>query len=452
MKSLLRYLRKAIPETHPIRILYYKVTAFLAAVYYWFPADNMTVIGVTGTNGKTTTVNLITNILNAAHFKVGMTSTINFQVAEQKWVNDTKQTTLGPFKFQSLLRQMVKAGCKYAVLEISSHAMVQARTLGINLDVAVITNVTSDHIEYHGSFNRYLEAKGDLFKKVSKSPRKFGIPKVLILNSDDQYYSYFDQYVADRKMTYGFSKSTLYVTDVERDPEGSHFVLHVPNNSIPVRLKLPGDFNIYNALAAAACCLALQVPLNDVKRGLEGSATVSGRFEHVESGQKYSIIVDYGHTPDALLKLFSLYRELTKGKLIVVFGATGGGRDKAKRPKMGELADKYADYIIVTDDDPYEEDEWAIIEQVSSGIKRKEGENFWKNPDRKEAIRLALTLAKEEDTVVVAGKGCEEIMMVRGKKIKWNDKEIIKGLLEREVEVEIYPEHFEKRENVCFKS
>jgi len=347
---------------------------------------------------------------------------------------------------------MVNAGCKYAVLEISSHAMVQARTLGINLDVAVITNVTSDHIEYHGSFNRYIEAKGDLFKKVSKSPRKFGVPKVLILNSDDQYYSYFDQYYSDRKMTYGFKKSTVFVTDIERDPEGSHFVLHVPNNSIPVRLRLPGDFNIYNALAAAACCLSLEVPLNDVKRGLEQSSTVAGRFEHVDSGQKYSIVVDYGHTPDALLKLFSLYRDLTKGKLIVVFGATGGGRDKAKRPKMGELADKYADYIIVTDDDPYEEDEWGIIEQVSGGIKRKEGENFWKNPDRKEAIRLALTLAKEGDTVVVAGKGCEEVMMVRGKRIKWNDKEIIKELLNREVEVEIYPEHFEKRENVCFKS
>jgi len=410
------------------------------------------VIGVTGTNGKTTTVNLITNILNTAGYKVGMASTINFQIGETRWINDTKQTTLGPFFLQKTLRQMVKAGCKYAVLEISSHSITQSRINGINIDVAVITNVSPEHIEYHGSFNNYLNTKGQLFQKVSKDPRKFGVSKILVSNTGDKYFSFFNQFVADKKITYGLKSGIVYATDINQKPEGTHFVLHVPNNTIPVDLRLPGEFNVENALAAAAVAISLQVPLEVVKKGLDESATVAGRFEHVNSGQKYSIIVDYAHTPPALENVFSLYRRLTPGKLYGVFGATGGGRDKSKRPHMGKVVDKYADYIIVTNDDPYEEDEWGIIDQVSSGINRSEGKNFWKIPDRREAIRLALTLAKEGDCVVVAGKGCEEVMMLRGKRIPWNDKIVIKELLERPIEVEIYPEHFEKRENVCLQS
>ena len=448
----MKFLRKAIPDTHPIRLLYHRVMAFLAAIWYWYPADNLVVIGVTGTNGKTTTVNLITNVLNAAGYKVGMTSTINFQIGSQRWINDTKQTTLGPFFLQKILREMVKAGCKYAVLEVSSHSITQSRINGINIDVAVITNVSPEHVEYHGSFNNYLNTKGLLFQKVSKESRKFGVPKVLITNADDKYFSFFNQFVADRKLTYGVKGGTVYAAGMDQRPEGTHFVLHVPNNAIPIDLRLHGEFNMANALAAAAVAISLQVPLEVIKKGLDESATVSGRFEHVDSGQKYSVIVDYAHTPPALESLFSLYRRLTPGKLYAVFGATGGGRDKSKRPGMGKVVHSYADYIIVTNDDPYEDDEWEIIEQVSKGIPRKEGDNFWKIPDRREAIRLALTLAKEGDCVVVAGKGCEEVIMLRGKRLPWNDKAVIKELLERPIEVEIYHDHFEERENVCFQS
>ncbi|MFA7685404.1 MAG: UDP-N-acetylmuramoyl-L-alanyl-D-glutamate--2,6-diaminopimelate ligase [Candidatus Gracilibacteria bacterium] len=452
MRKVMKFLRKAIPDTHPLRLLYHRIMAFLAAVWYWYPADSLVVIGVTGTNGKTTTVNLITNVLNAAGYKVGMTSTINFQIGADKWINDTKQTTLGPFFLQKMLREMVKAGCKYAVLEVSSHSITQSRINGINIDVAVITNVSPEHVEYHGSFNNYLNTKGLLFQKVSKEQRKFGAPKVLVMNADDKYYSFFNQFVADRKLTYGVKGGTVYADEMDQKPEGTHFVLHVPNNAIPIDLRLPGEFNVANALAAAAVAISLQVPLDVIKKGLDESATVSGRFEHVESGQKYSIIVDYAHTPPALESLFSLYRRLTPGKLYGVFGATGGGRDKSKRPGMGKVVHSYADYIILTNDDPYEEDEWGIIEQVAQGIPRQEGHDFWKIPDRKEAIRLALTMAKEGDCVVVAGKGCEEVIMLRGKRLPWNDKNVIRELLERPIEVEIYPDHFEKRENVCLQS
>lgn len=449
---MIDFLRKLIPERHPIRIFYYKIKALLAALIYFFPADKMLVIGVTGTKGKTTVVNLIANILTTAGFKVGMASTINFQVGDKVWSNIQKQTTVGPFQLQKLLRQMVKAGCKYAVLEVTSHSITQARIFGINFDVAVITNIAPEHVEYHGNFNAYLNEKGKLFTKVSKGRKKFGIPKIAVLNADDKYYSFFDQFVADRKITYGVKQATIYAERIEKNPEGSHFILHVPNNAIPIDFKLPGDFNVSNALAAAAVTISLQVPLELVKKGIETSSSIAGRFEHIHRGQKYSIIVDYAHTPESLEHLLALYRSLTPGRLFVVFGATGGGRDKAKRPIMGQIAEQNADYIILTDDDPYEEDEITIIEDIARGMTRQEGKSFWEIPDRREAIRLALTLAKEGDCVVVAGKGCEEIMIVRGKKIPWSDKKVIEELLDREIEVEISPDEWVKRENVCFKS
>ncbi|MFH1284428.1 MAG: UDP-N-acetylmuramoyl-L-alanyl-D-glutamate--2,6-diaminopimelate ligase [Candidatus Peregrinibacteria bacterium] len=449
---MLNFLRKIIPETHPLRLFYHKIKGIVAALVYFFPADKLIVVGVTGTNGKTTTVNLITNILNTAGYKAGMTSTVNFQIGDERWANATKQTTLSPFHLQKLLKRMVKTGCKYAVIEVSSHAITQSRVFGINFDVAVITNVTLDHVEYHGSFNSYLNAKGGLFKSVSRGRRKFGIPKVTVTNADDKYFNFFNQFVADRKISYGLKSATVYAEKLEKKPEGSHFILHVPNNSVPIDLNLPGEFNVYNALAAASVGLVLQIPVETIKRALEESSTVAGRFEHINCGQKYSIIVDYAHTTEALESLLKLYRKLTPGKLFAVFGATGGGRDKAKRPKMGAAANEFADYIILTDDDPYEEDEWVIIEQVAEGIPRIEGKDFWKIPNRREAIRLALTKAVEGDCVVVAGKGAEEVMMVRGKKVPWNDKKVIEDLLEREVEVEIHPDEWEKRDNVRMQS
>lgn len=432
-----------------MRLLYHKIMGMIAAMVNGFPGNKMIVIGVTGTKGKSTTTNFITNILNEAGFKVGMTSTINFQIANQRWTNATKISTQSPFVLQKMLKQMVKEGCRYAVIEVTSHAIDQSRIFGINFDVAVVTNIAPEHIEYHGNFNNYIATKAELFKKVSRGRKKFGIPKVLVMNADDKYFSYFDQFVADRKITYGLKSATVYAENIQRNPEGSHYVLHVPNNSMPIELKIPGQFNVYNSLAATAVCMSLQVPLSTIKKSLEESSSISGRFEHVRCGQKYSVIVDYAHTPESLRGLLKLYRGLTSGRLFVVFGATGGGRDKSKRPKMGEIANEFGDYVIVTDDDPYEEDEWEIIEQVSRGLPRQEGKNFWKIPDREEAIRLALTLAREGDCVVVAGKGSEEVIKLSGKTIPWNDKKVITKLLEREIEVKLDSGDWEKRENVC---
>ncbi|PIR54913.1 UDP-N-acetylmuramoyl-L-alanyl-D-glutamate--2,6-diaminopimelate ligase [Candidatus Peregrinibacteria bacterium CG10_big_fil_rev_8_21_14_0_10_36_19] len=426
---MLDFLRKLIPDRHPIRLFYHKFVAVLAAVVFWFPASKLIVIGVTGTNGKTTTVNFIARVLENAGNKVGLASTINFQVGNDRWVNASKQSTISPFKLQKLLRRMVREGCKYAVLEVTSHAVTQSRIIGINFDVAVLTNIMEDHIEYHGSFNAYINAKGGLFEKVSRGLRKPGIPKVTVLNADDKYYSYFDQFAADRKITYGMGDAVVYAAEIKMKPMGSSFVLHIPNHAVEVNLKMPGEFNVYNALATASVCLTLGVPVEKIKEGLELAGSVSGRFERVLAGQDFEVIVDYAHAPDSMENLLKMYRGLTSGRLFSVFGATGGGRDKGKRPKMGAVAHEYADYVIVTNDDPYVEDELTIIDQVSEGIPRVEGQNFWKIPDRREAIKLALSLAKKDDAVVISGKGCEEIMIVRGKKVPWNDRKVVEDLL-----------------------
>ncbi len=434
---LVKYLQQRISPQNPLRLLYHKVLAVTAAVYYGFPAKKLNVIAVTGTKGKTTTTNLIAGILTEAGYKVGMTSTINFQVGDSRWSNLTKITTLGPFFLQKILRKMVNEGCSHAVLEVSSHAINQNRVWGINIDTAVLTNVGEDHLEYHGGFQNYLRTKGLLFERLNRADRKPGIYKNAVLNKDDSNFLYFDQFLVDRKYTYGMSGSTVYATNLQLTPAGSVFTLNVPNNKIEIQLKLPGKFNVYNALAAATVALACNINLALIKTALEKASAIPGRFETIDCGQKFTIVVDYAHTTDSLEKLLSLYKDLTKGKVYVVFGATGGGRDKAKRPKMGAVADKFADYVIVTDDDPYEESEWGIIEQVAKGVKRVDGDRFWKIPSRLEAIKLALSLACEGDTVVIAGKGSEEIQMINGHRIPWDDRKIVREILSGAMRVEI---------------
>ena len=429
---MIKYLKKKISDTNPLRLFYHKIRAMLAATYYRFPSRYLNVVGVTGTKGKTTTTNLIAGVLSEAGYKVGMTSTINFQVGNSRWNNVSKMTTLSPFFLQKMLRRMVDEGCSHAVLEVSSHSIIQNRIWGINFDCAVFTNIGEDHLDYHGGMDNYLRAKGLLFERLNRSQRKPRIPKIAILNRDDPNFAFFDQYTVDRKYGFGMSGGDVYADDVTMHPSGSSFTLKVPNNSAQVNLKLPGDFNIYNALAAAAVALANNINIKVLKEALEKASAIPGRYESVDCGPNYNIIVDYAHTHESLKALLAMYKGLTKGKLIAVFGATGGGRDKGKRSKMGAVADKYADQIILTDDDPYEEDEWGIIEDISKGIKRAEGERFWKIPSRAEALELALNMAAEGDTVVIAGKGAEEIQMIGGRSVPWDDRKVVREMLGRD--------------------
>lgn len=449
---MLKYLKSKIADTNPLRLFYHKIVAMAANLYFRFPSRYLNVIAVTGTKGKTTTTNLIAGILTEAGYKTGMTSTIKFQVGDRQWANVTKITTLGPFTLQKLLREMVNERCTHAVIEVSSHAILQNRIWGVNIDTAVFTNIGEDHLDYHGGFDNYLRAKGLIFDRLNRSNRKARIQKIAILNKDDAHFNYFDQFLADRKYLFGMGGGTVFCTDMHLTPGGSVFTLHVPNDKADVKFNLPGEFNVYNALAAAAVGLANNINVKTLKDSLEKASVIPGRFESIECGQKYNVVVDYAHTVESLENLLALYKGLTRGRLFTVFGATGGGRDKGKRPKMGAVADKNSDYVIVTDDDPYEENEWKIIEDVSKGISRVEGDNFWKIPNREEAIKLALTLAREGDTVVVAGKGAEEIQMIHGKAIPWDDRKVIRSLLGREMRIEIKPGKFEIKENVYLES
>lgn len=426
-----------IPDQSPLRLFYHKFLAIIAATIYGFPSRQIEVIGVTGTKGKTTTTNLIASILTEAGYRVGVTSTTNFQVAERRWVNESKMTTLSPFFLQKMLREMVAARCQFAILEVSSHSLIQNRVWGVNFDVGVLTNMGEDHLDYHGGFKEYLRAKGLLFSRLNRATRKPKIAKVSVLNQDDSNFPYFDQFNADRKYTFGLKSGNCYANEIKYEQTGAIFMLNMPNSRIEVKLRMPGEFSVYNALAAATVALAHGISAQVIKSALEKASTIAGRFEQIEAGQDFAVIVDYAHTADSLGKLLELYKSRTPGKLYAVFGATGGGRDRSKRAIMGEMADQFADMIVLTDDDPYEDDRYQIIEDIARGIKREEGKGLWKMPTRYEAIRFALGQAVKGDTVVIAGKGAETVQVLAYGKIPWDDRQVVREILAKPIAVEL---------------
>ncbi len=431
------FLNSKIAEDSAVRLLYHRIVAIIAALWFAFPAKRLNVVLVTGTKGKTTSCNLIASVLQEAGKKVAMATTINFQIGDLKWANLSKRTTLSPFELQSFLQKSVEANCEYAVIETSSHAITQSRIWGLNYDSVCLTQIDEDHLEYHGTKEAYISAKEKIFKTINGLKRKPNISKIIILNQDDDYFDRFNEYDADLKMTYGINRGTVYADNIELDADSSKFTIGIPNHHIDIQWRFTGTFNIANALLAASYAIANGINLTVIKSALEKTLPLPGRQEKIEVGQPYNVIVDYAHTVSSLEKLCSLYKPMTEGKLILVFGCTGGGRDKSKRSLMGEVADKYADLIILTNDDPYFEDEMDILDNIASGIDRKEGEGLWKIVSRKEAIHLALMMAQTGDTVLIAGKGCEEIQIIGSDKIPWDDRKVVQEFLSRVVEIEI---------------
>lgn len=448
---MLKFLRNIIPDRHPLRLAYHKLKAVLAAVYYGFPANQMTIIAVTGTKGKTTTCHLIAKIFQHAGHKVGMTTSTHFQIAENRWVNKTKQNTPSPFVFQKMLKDMVKAGCTHAVVEVSSHAVTQSRIFGLNVDTAVLTQIDEDHIEYHGSHKAYRGEKLKLFRSLAAGRRKPHVKKIAVLNQDDEYFDEFKGVAADTLFTYGLKRGTCIAEYIKLASDGTEFVMKIPNHQERIVTKLVGRFNVYNALAAASAALANGISTHTIKDAFEELDPIPGRQEWIDAGQKFPVIVDYAHTVDSLDKICALYKPLTKGRLILAFGCTGGGRDHSKRPEMGKVAEKYADFIVLTDDDPYTEDRMGILKMIAKGIKRDEGKDLWLIPDRKEAIRLALAVAREQDTVLITGKGCEEVQAIGGRLIPWDDRSVVREFLGRELEL-VLDDGKKVTGNKCFEA
>lgn len=435
IKSLIK---KFVPEF--LINQYHKTLALLAAFFYGYPSEKLIVIGVTGTNGKSTTVNLIAKILEHAGFKTGFTSTMNFKIAEKEWLNSKKMTMLGRFQTQKLLKQMVKAGCRYAVIETSSQGILQYRHLGINYDIAVFTNLTPEHIEAHGGFENYKKAKGELFKKLSKNKHKIiggrKIEKTSIINIDDEHADYFEKFKADQKYAYttqnkskqGFDK---IINAFEIEAKGFKSKFRV--NKTEFNLNLPGEFNIYNSLATICACLSQNIDLQTTKKGLEKVRNMPGRLEKIDEGQNFTVIVDYAPEPASMQQLYNFTKQLDKDKIIHVLGSCGGGRDVARRPILGKLAGQNSDYAIVTNEDPYDDDPMQIINDIAKGAE-KEGktlnQNLFKILDRKEAIKKAFNLASQNDLVLITGKGCEQAIVVKGnKKIPWDDRKVARELL-----------------------
>lgn len=425
-------MKKIIPQS--IKNIYHLFQAILANFWFGFPSRKLKVIGVTGTNGKTTTVQMIAKILEEAGHKIAVASTINFKIAEKGWVNKSKFTTLSSWALQKFLREAVAAGCKYAVIEVSSHSLDQSRVWGVDFDVAVITNVTREHLDYHETIEEYAKAKGKIFEMVAKN--KSGVSAV---NLNTEFAENFLGYRVYKKYGYFLESQNPncliekgiqleIARNITLSLDGSEFLI----NGEKFILHLPGEFNIENALAATCSGLSQNIPLEKISAALANIKGVPGRMEKIENDRKIEIIVDYAVTPDSLEKLYNYIEGIKKenSKIIAVFGSCGE-RDRGKRPLMGEVVAKKADYCIVTNEDPYHEDPMRIIDEVFIGVKKhkKENESSWKILDRREAIKKALALAEPGDIVVVTGKGAEEMMAIGDELIPWNDPKVIREVL-----------------------
>jgi len=326
-------LKNKIAPDNPMRLFYHKIKAILACFLYACPSRDLVVIGITGTNGKTTTANLISQILDADKKKNCLISTTKLKVGEKVQENLSKMTSPSPFFIQKLLHRAKQEECRYAVVEVSSHAISQHRIWGINFDLLVFTNISHDHLDYHGSFSAYRKAKGEIFRGLLFFERKEGVKKIAVLNREDKKFDFFNSFPADEKITFGIRKGEVQAKDIELASKLSTFSLKIPNQKINIKLPLPGIFNIKNALAAAATAMKLNIPLEKIKSSLEktNAETTPGRMEFLEMGQKFTCLIDFAHTPEALEEvLLSIRKTLHGGKIWLVFGCTGN-RDQSKR-------------------------------------------------------------------------------------------------------------------------
>ncbi len=404
---------------------------YLAAAYYGFPSRDLTVIGVTGTNGKTTTTHMLHSILKeATDGKAGFISTIGADFGDSSADTGLHVTTPTAPEIQHYLAQMRDAGLTHVVLEMTSHGLEQGRLSGVDIDLALVTNVTHEHLDFHGSFEAYRAAKGIMFEMLSQSERKADTPKIAVLNADDESFQHYSKIQSDKTVSYGIqNKSDFQAIDIEYAPDASHFYIGRRKYS----LKLVGEFNLYNALAAIATASSAGIENKFIKRGLKKVKSVSGRMERIDEGQDFVAIVDFAHTPDALEKALQAGRTMLspENKLITVFGSAGL-RDVQKRFLMAEAAAKFADMTILTAEDPRTESLDSILHMMAEGCRAAGGveeEDFIRIADRGRAIYEACQMAKPGDLVMVCGKGHEQSMCFGTIEYPWDDRDALRSAL-----------------------
>ena len=395
--------------------------SFANARFNW-PAKGMRVIMITGTNGKTTTAHFLFSILREAGYSVGLSSTAEFRINEQVQANDTNMTVVNPVKLREQIANFKNHNVDFVILEATSQALDQHRLYGIPCEVAIFTNLTQDHLDYHKSMDAYARAKARLWQDFK--------PKISILYVNDEWYEYFRKIATGNIKTYGLSKADVTISNYSVDKNRTQFTLGLKDGKSVVSLQLTGKYNALNAAAAATAAQELGVKGEDIEKGIESLQALSGRLQEVQTKKPYKVLVDYAHTPDGLEKVLGAVKELTNGSLWLVFGACGD-RDKSKRPKMGKIAGRLADKIVVTDEESYNEDPEEIRASVIDGIKlTKDAEKkMLEISDRKKAIKYALDNAKKDDTILITGLGHEQFRIQNGKRLKWNDAEVVKKLL-----------------------
>jgi UDP-N-acetylmuramoyl-L-alanyl-D-glutamate--2,6-diaminopimelate ligase len=408
--------------------------AALSAALYGFPARRLTVIGVTGTDGKTTTTNLIHSVLTHSELRAGMISTVNAVIGSETLDTGFHVTTPDAPDVQKYLSQMVATGLTHVVLEATSHGLDQHRVDACEFDIAVVTNITHEHLDYHGSYESYLQAKGRLFTYLAETlPKHSGNPRLAVLNRDDASYSFLHQIAGENQVSYGLSPDAdLYAEDIQHRPGGMFFIVVSNGFRMAMHTRLVGLFNVYNVLAAVAVGLrGLGLDLEAIRDGVASLEGIPGRMERIDMGQPFAAVVDFAHTPNALRGALETARQLTQGRLIVVFGSAGL-RDLEKRRLMTQVAAHLADFSVLTAEDPRTESLDKILEEMAAGAESGggvDGKTYLRIPDRGAAIRQAVRMADSGDLVIVCGKGHEQSMCFGEIEYPWDDRTAMRAAL-----------------------
>ncbi len=431
---MLRKLKTLMSDTNPLRLWYHKAKAMLATFRYGWPSKQLTVICVTGTDGKTTTVAMIAHLLHHAEKKVGAATSAFFEVNGVREHNSLQKTTVPPFALQRFLKRLVNEGCEYVVLESSSHGLVQGRLWGIQPSIAVITNISEEHLDYHKTMDAYIDAKGLLFHALRGKGTK-------ILNRDDRTYERYKEIPSDNTITYspaGNTQSDLWISDVQASPQESLALFHDGTMTGQMTLHIPGIFNLANAMASVAAGKAIGLSLSQCMEALPSFHGAPGRMERIEEGQSFTVLIDFTVTPaayEATLRSVVAMKKPTS-RVLVLTGSCGD-RMKEKRPVVGKLCSEYADIVVVSNEDPYTEDPQTIIDEVFAGIRpdmplvHASSSDFpttfaLQIPDRRTAIRFLLAHARPDDIVLFCGKGGDVTMTTAQGKIPWDEEKIVR--------------------------
>lgn len=409
--------------------------ADLAAAFYGHPARELLVVGVTGTDGKTTTCFFTSSVLEAAGHTTALFGTVDFKIGPRRWANKTRQTSPESLEVQAFLREAVQAGCTAAVLESSSHGLALNRLEHCEYDVAVLTNVTHEHLDLHGTVEAYRLAKARLFEMLGQARKAGGTAGrgIGVVNLDDPHAGTYIERTPGPVWTYALHNPAARVRgrDIEARAQGISFIAETPAGAIPIRLQTPGLFNVYNALAAASVGLALGAAPEAIAAGLAAMPGVTGRMQRIDEGQPFDVIVDYAHTPEAFETVMGLLRPVVAGRMIAVFGSAGE-RDREKRPMQGEIAARHCEFLVITDEDPRLEDREAILREIAAGAKRlgkKEGPDYLLIADRREAIRAAFERARTGDMVLLLGKGHEGCIFYADYALPWDEAGVAREVL-----------------------